>query len=161
MALIRPNPDESLLYGLQNLEPFFIHCPAYYAAICTAVATHWPEKRVAHLSSAEKVISLGSSPTLDKNARRWIGETLGLDSFQSERLLLLTETNALLEEYQRSRKTAGLEPLFALFELPDNAYVLSSLVLARQNGPLLHDALLARRPFASPRLRERIEFLLQ
>jgi tetratricopeptide (TPR) repeat protein len=161
MVLLRPNPEESHLYGLQNMEGFFMYCPAYYAAIFSAVAKHWPEKRAAYLPTAEKIITLGASPALDKKARHWIGETLGLDSAGAERLLLLTETEALLEEYQRSRKSATLEPLFGLFELPDNAYVLSSLVLAKQNSALLRGALLARQPIASPRLKERIEFLLQ
>jgi hypothetical protein len=161
MVLLRPNPEENHLYQLQNMEGFFMHCPAYYAAIFSAVTEHWPEKRAAYLSTAEKVISLGAAPTLNRKARHWIGETLGLSSAQSERLLLLTETAALLEEYQGSRQSATLEPLFALFELPDNAYVLSALVLAKQNGPLLHEALLARQSAASPRLKERIKFLLQ
>jgi tetratricopeptide (TPR) repeat protein len=153
--------DPGLFDDLQDMEGFFLHCPNYYALVWETAAALGAENKAKYASCLEKAITMGAEPALDRRMRVSLGDTIGLNPAQSARLLLLTETSAVLEHYRDTRKDADLDRFFGLLDLPDNAYVLSALVLAKQNRPLLQDALLAHKTGATPRQKERIEFLLQ
>jgi hypothetical protein len=142
-------------------EGFFKISPAFYATAWNGCAILSPSNRSIYLPVLEKTLLLRPEKNLARQTRTLIGQTIGLDSSQSGRLLLLPECAQVMELYQTTQNPATLEPLFQFFELPDNGYVFSALVLAKKNRALLESPVRARLPGASPKLAERLKFVLQ
>ncbi|GHV92068.1 hypothetical protein AGMMS50268_25710 [Spirochaetia bacterium] len=144
-------------------ENFFKHSPAYYLNSWLALTALDQGNKQNYVPVLEKLIALKPVSGIDAQAREWIGETLGLSKSQSANLLMPFEVNEILETFSRDRNSAGFERIYALYELPDNAYVLNALVLVknRRDTLFLRELLDTRRKTAAGRLRERIDYILQ
>lgn len=154
---------ESDIETLLSLEKYFVHFPSYYWRVYEGFAFVRPDSQKNLTPVLEKIIALGSGGIFAADARRALGSALGFNEQESEKLLIETEVDALLLHYEKTKDATILEQVFALLELPDNAYELYALTALRERKALLNmDALLLKKKAgASPRLSERLDFILR
>jgi tetratricopeptide (TPR) repeat protein len=155
--------SEQEIQAYLGYENFFKHSPGYYVTAWKAFTDHDPYNKANYMAILEKILALKPEKSIDLKVRAWIGESLGLSTQDAEKLLMPFEVAEILDGYAAVRDKTMLEPLYALFVLPDNNYVLNALVLVknRRDGLSLRMVLEERLTGASVKLRERINFILQ
>ncbi|MDR1903593.1 MAG: tetratricopeptide repeat protein [Treponema sp.] len=146
-----------------NYENFFKNSPVYYITAWKAFTDSPSSQKAAYTVILEKVLALKPEKSIDRKVRTWIGEGLGFGVRDAENLLMPFEVAEILDGYMVSRDKAALERVYALFELPDNIYVLNALALvkSRRDGLTLRPVFEERLVNASAKLKERINFILQ
>ena len=157
-AAASSNDVETLLL----LETQFSRFPSYYWHIYSALQQLGASSAKEAVPILEKIIMLGNVSPYAARARHELGAMQGLTAAQSQKLLIRGEVDALLAQYAQTHDEQLLESIFALLELPDNEYELHALALVKQQcRPLnMEAALVQRKTAASPKLAERIQYIL-
>jgi len=153
---------ESDIQSYLAYENFFKHSPLYYMYAWQAFVTLSPSTASNYTPILEKIIALKPEKNLDAAVRNIIGTQLGLTESQSARLLMPFEVSEILETFSTSRNAKQLDRVFQLFELSDNAYVISALMLLKSQKDTLQlrDILTEKQKGVSVRAKERIAFVL-
>lgn len=149
------------LQTLLKMEKHFSLFPCFYWNVYKALMIVLPSAQDVP-AVLEKVISLDNGNIFMELARTELGKYIGLSEKDSRHLLVASEVDKVIKNYQKSLNTDELKPLFNLLEMPENSYELQTLVYLKMEYKNLglESAFLKERALCSDKLGERIDYIL-
>jgi hypothetical protein len=117
-----------------SLEPYFKKFPDYYLSVWKAVKKDSPDQLPQFKMVLEKVLTLGPGTSGALFARKELGSLVGLSENDSKKLLLPIEVELTARNYVETSDSARLKAIVDLLGLPDNSYVLESVVWLKANS---------------------------
>lgn len=146
---------------LLKMEKHFSIFPIFYYQVYNALTIAEP-KALDITAVLEKIITLNNNNIYVSFAKTELGKQFGLSKEESQKLLIDTEVDKIINKYKKSSAIEDLNPIFDLLEMPENNYELQTLVyLKMQYKNLgLEPVFLKKRELCSNKLGERIDYIL-